>query len=82
MIQTDAEFSSAIFASDGATIHCLVLHSLADGSPVLIDNAGARIAPWEVELLRWPPSDEAALRLGGYLPVCRPEPEIWCNCAD
>lgn len=81
MMQVDTDFA-AIFASDGSTTHRLRLRSLADGSSVLIDNTGAEIAPWEVELLRWPPSDEAALRRGGYLPICRIDPDIWCNCAD
>ncbi len=80
-MQTDTDFA-AIFASDGATIHRLQLHTRADGLPVLIDNTGVRIAPWEVELLRWPPSDEAALRRGGYLPIRRFTPDMWCNCVD
>ncbi|HOW61612.1 MAG TPA: hypothetical protein P5326_01985 [Candidatus Contendobacter sp.] len=71
-----------IFASDGKTIHSLRLSVQADDSPVLLDAAGASLAPWEVELLRWPPEAEAALRRGGYLPVQPVDMELWCNCAD
>ena len=71
-----------IFASDGATILDLRLGARADGWPVLMDAAGIPVAPWEVELLRWPPEAETGLRRGGYLPGRLPEPEPWCNCAD
>lgn len=71
-----------IFASDGATIHGLRLGTRADGSPVLLDAAGVSLAPWEVELLRWPPEAEADLRRGGYLPGRPIVTEPWCNCAD
>lgn len=71
-----------IFASDGATIHSLRLGARADGSPVLLNAAGAPVAPWEVELLRWPPEAETGLRRGGYLPARPVDMELWCNCAD
>lgn len=71
-----------IFASDGATIHGLRLGARPDGWPVLLDAAGVPVAPWEVELLRWPPEAESDLRRGGYLPGRPSDPEPWCNCAD
>lgn len=74
--------STLIFASDGATIHSLRLGARTDGSPVLLDAAGATLHPWEVELLRWPPEAEPELRRGGYLPVRPTAMELWCNCAD
>ena len=74
--------STLIFASDGAMIHRLHLGTRADGSPVLVDAGGATFQPWEVELLRWPPDAEPALRRGGYLPGRPADLELWCNCAD
>ena len=74
--------STLILASDGATIHRLRLDARADGSPVLVDTAGATFHPWEVELLRWPPEAETGLRRGGYLPDRPTDMELWCNCAD
>lgn len=70
---------SAIFASDGATIQRLWLR---DAPPGLINAAGVPVAPWEVELLRWPPEAEDPLQRNGYLPLRPPETELWCNCAD
>ena len=71
-----------IFASDGTTIRGLRLRARADGSFVLLDAAGAPVAPWEVELLRWPLEAEARLRHGGYLPGQPADMELWCNCVD
>jgi hypothetical protein len=81
MIQADVD-SQAIFASDGSTIQRLRLLCLDDAPPILIDEAGVRIAPWEINLLRWPREAEADLRRGGYLPVRPSDMELWCNCAD
>lgn len=81
MIRID-DRSPAIFASDGSTIQRLHLHTQADGSPILADDVGATVAPWEIELLRWPPEAEAALKRGGYLPVRPHSPALWCNCID
>ncbi|MCB1777425.1 MAG: hypothetical protein KDI50_08310 [Candidatus Competibacteraceae bacterium] len=81
MMQSDIDLL-AIFASDGSTIQRLRLLYLDDAPPVLIDEASARIAPWEINLLRWPPGAEADLHRGGYLPVRPSDTELWCNCAD
>lgn len=80
----DEQSENDIFASDGATIHRLALRwSKERGTPMLVDTAGTVVAPWEIELLRWPPAVEPELRRGGYL-VDRgwPATEPWCNCAD
>ncbi|MCB1770177.1 MAG: hypothetical protein KDJ31_10855 [Candidatus Competibacteraceae bacterium] len=81
MIETDVD-SLAVFASDGSIIQRLRLFYLDDAPPTLIDDAGVRIAPWEINLLHWPREAEADLRRGGYLPVCPSDTELWCNCAD
>ena len=72
-----------IFARDGNTLHRLALQ-IPDGGgkPVLVDAAGAVFNPWEVELLRWPPEAETALRRCGYLSGRPTDMELWCNCAD
>ncbi len=73
--------STAIFASDGSTIQRLWLS--AEDTPFILTNAaGVSIAPWEVELLRWPPDAEDRLKHRGYLPLRTLEMELWCNCAD
>lgn len=76
--------SGGVAASDGRTVlYPNWRPSRANGAPVLADAAGTEVAPWEVELLRWPASAEAALRRGGYLIDRYPDPvEPWCNCAD
>lgn len=80
MMRSDDD-STAIFASDGSTIQRLWWP--AEDAPLILTNeAGVSIAPWEVELLRWPPEAEAALRRGGYLPIQPVDMELWCNCAD
>lgn len=72
---------TAIFASDGSTIQRLWWS--AQETPLCLTNAaGQRFAPWEVELLRWPPEVEDQLQRSGYLPFRPPEAELWCNCAD
>ena len=73
-----------IFASDGTTVHRLALRqSMANGVPMLVDAAGNDVHPGEMELLRWPPAAEPALRRGGYLVEQRwPMAELWCNCTD
>jgi hypothetical protein len=82
MIRADDD-STAIFASDGSTIQRLYGRLLTEDGPFILTNeAGASIAPWEVELLRWPPEDEAALKRSGYLSVQTHDTELWCNCAD
>jgi hypothetical protein len=81
MIRTDDD-SIAIFASDGSMIQRLQSRTQADGSSILVDEAGVFVAHWEVELLRWPPEDEAALKRSGYLSVQTHDTELWCNCAD
>lgn len=81
MIQTDVDSATAIFASDGATIHRLRWRPSVD-APILVDDAGIEVAPWEMHLLHWPPAAEAALRRGGYLPVRPSDTELWCNCID
>lgn len=74
--------STLIFASDGATIHSLRLGARANGSPVLLDTTGDPVAPWEMELVHWPPEAETELRRGSYLPGRPADTELWCNCAD
>ena len=81
MIRTDDD-SAAIFASVGTTIQRLHLRIQADGSPILVDDTDSTVAPWEIELLRWPPEVEATLQRGGYLPARPHATELWCNCAD
>jgi hypothetical protein len=82
MIRTDND-STAIFASDGSTIQRLYWQWLAEDGPLILTNeAGAPIAPWEVELLRWPSEAEAWLKHSGYLPLRVLDMELWCNCAD
>lgn len=72
-----------IVASDGRVLHLLLWQSSENDIPALTDAHGNIVAPWEVELLRWPVSTEAALRRGGYLIERFPDPrEPWCNCAD
>ena len=72
-----------IFASDGNAIHRVALR-IPDGggAPILANAADMAFNPWEVELLRWPPEAETALRRGGYLPGRPVDMELWCNCAD
>lgn len=72
--------STPMLASDGATIPGL--RARADGSPVLLDAASIPVAPWEVELVRWPLEVETELRRGGYLSFRPTDTELWCNCAD
>lgn len=82
MIRTDDD-STAIFASDGSTIQRLHWQVLTEDGPLILTNeAGVSIAPWEVELLRWPSEAEARLKRRGYLPFRTPDTELWCNCAD
>lgn len=82
MIRTDND-STAIFASDGSTIQRLYWRLWAEDVPLILTNeAGAPIAPWEVELLRWPPEAETRLKRSGYLPLRALDTELWCNCAD
>ncbi len=82
MIRADDD-STAIFASNGSTIQRLYGRLLAEDGPlILTDEAGVSIAPWEVELLRWPPEVEARLKRSGYLSFRTPDTELWCNCAD
>lgn len=72
-----------ILAHDGATVHRLMLHIPSEEErPVLVDAAGVVFNPWELQLLRWPPDTEPALRRGGYLPGRPADLELWCNCAD
>jgi len=73
-----------IIASDGRARRLLPLRrTLASDVPTLVDFDSNKIASWEVELLRWPASAEAALRRGGYLTDRYPDPaEPWCNCSD
>jgi len=73
--------ATAIFASDGSTIQRL-WWSAEDAPVTLTNEAGVSIAPWEVELLRWPPEAEDQLKRSGYLPFRTPDRELWCNCAD
>ena len=83
MIQPAVENSAAILARDGAVLQRLTLRASAPNlAPVLVDAAGKVIAPWEMEVVRWPPEVEAALRRGGYLRPPQPELDLWCNCAD
>ncbi|MDG4551337.1 MAG: hypothetical protein P9F19_08120 [Candidatus Contendobacter sp.] len=72
-----------IFARVGHAFHRLALR-IPNGSdkPVLVNATGAKINPWEVELLHWPPEIETPLRRGGYLPFQPIDMELWCNCAD
>lgn len=81
MMQTDDD-STAIFASDGSAIQRLHLCNQVNGLPVLADETGAPVAPWQAELLRWPPEIEATLKRSGYLLLRTPDAELWCNCAD
>ena len=72
-----------IFACEGNTVHRLMLQiPSGGGKPALVNAAGAVVNPWEVELLRWSPEAETALRRGGYLPGRPMDMELWCNCAD
>ena len=72
-----------ILASDGGTVRDLTLRlSHVGGVPVLVDGAGSVVNPWEVELLRWPPTATAALQRGGYLIERPTDLDLWCNCAD
>lgn len=80
MIRPDDD-PGAIFASDGSTIQRL-WWSMQETPFRLTNAAGVSFAPWEVELLRWPPEAEDRLRRGGYLPLRPSETELWCNCAD
>ena len=73
--------ATVIFASDGSTIQRL-WWSAEDAPVALTNEAGVSIAPWEVELLRWPPEAEDWLKRSGYLPFRTPDRELWCNCAD
>ena len=83
MIQPAIEDSAAILARDGAALQRLTLRMADVGlKPVLVDAAGKTIAPWEMELVRWPPEVEPALRRAGYLRPPQPELDLWCNCAD
>lgn len=84
MIRYDIEPPDAILASDGRAVRRLALRRPnGGGAPVLMDAAGTVVDPWEMELLRWPATAEAALRRGGYLLDRYPDPaEPWCNCAD
>lgn len=81
MIRPAIEDSAAILARDGAALQRLSLR-LTDPVPVLVDAAGKAIAPWEMEVVHWPPEVEPALRRGGYLRLPQPELDLWCNCAD
>lgn len=83
MIRLAAEDSAVILACDGAALQRLTLRMADVGlKPVLVDAAGKVIAPWEMEVVRWPPEMEPALRRGGYLRPPQPELDLWCNCAD
>ena len=83
MALPDANSHDSILASDGGVVQPLTLRLPQPGKPpVLVNAAGAVVNPWEVELLRWPPTATAALRSGGYL-IRRPtDLDLWCNCAD
>ncbi len=81
MIRPDLEDSTVIVARDGRVLQCLSLQETG-AKPVLIDAAGQVIAPWAMEVLRWPSAAEPALRRGGYLRFSQPELDLWCNCAD
>lgn len=81
MIQSATEDSADILARDGVTLHRLNLR-MVGSAPVLTDATGKVVAPWEIELLRWPSAAEPALRRGGYLGAPQLETELWCNCAD
>lgn len=74
--------SIPILASDGAMTLGLRLGARADGSPVLLGAAGIPVAPWEVELVRWPLKVETELRRGGYLSFRPTDMELWGNCTD
>ena len=75
--------SDSILVNDGGTLQRLILAPTVAGSgAVLVDAAGIPVNPWEVELWRWPPEAEPALRRGGYLRDRSPDQELWCNCAD
>lgn len=81
---SDSASTERVIASDGRARRSLRLKPAhANGAPVLVDDGGTPLAPWEVELLRWPVSAEKALRRGGYLTDRYPPiDEPWCNCAD
>jgi hypothetical protein len=81
MIQSAVENSAAILACDSAVLQRLTLRLTAP-APVLVDAVGKTVAPWEMEVVRWPPEVEPALRRGGYLRPPQPELDLWCNCAD
>ena len=81
MSRPAVEDSAVILARDGAALLRLTLR-LTGPVPVLGDAAGKTIAPWEMELVNWPPEVEPALRRGGYLRPPQPELDLWCNCAD
>ncbi|MFZ1326639.1 MAG: hypothetical protein WAT67_11590 [Candidatus Contendobacter sp.] len=73
----------AIYALVGHTIQRLAFSGSNDSAPPrLVDADGARLNPWEVELLHWPPWAEAELRRGGYLSSQWSDQELWCNCTD
>lgn len=83
MALLDANPDDGILASTGDAVCRLTLRlPRTGGAPVLVDATGAVINPWEVELLRWPPSATAALRSGGYLTERPADLDLWCNCAD
>ncbi|MFO1424212.1 MAG: hypothetical protein U1F70_11265 [Candidatus Competibacteraceae bacterium] len=73
----------AIFARvDHGFCHLALRIPNGGGKPMLVDTTGARVNPWEVELLHWPPEAETPLRRGGYLPIRLVDMELWCNCVD
>lgn len=73
----------AIFARvDHDFCHLALRIPNGGGKPTLVNATGARVNPWEVELLRWPPEAETPLRRGGYLPIQFVDTELWCNCVD
>ncbi|MDG4594680.1 MAG: hypothetical protein P9F75_03135 [Candidatus Contendobacter sp.] len=73
----------AIFARVGDGFHRLALRiPSGNGKPALVNATGAKLNPWDVELLYWPSEAETPLRRGGYLPLQPVDLELWCNCAD
>ncbi len=72
-----------IYALVGHKIQRLAFSGMNGAAqPCLVNASGARLKPWEVELLHWPPWAEAGLRRGGYLSGQWSDQELWCNCAD
>ncbi len=75
--------SDNILAGDDGTLQRLTLAPTATGTGAMPMNAdGVPIDPWEVELWRWPPEAEPALRRSDCPRGGPPDLELWCNCAD